>query len=127
MTKKRAFISFDYDHDEDLRNLLVGQAKNPDSPFDIADWSVKEPWPQLEWEQRCLEKIKRTDGTVVLVGEHTSRASGVLAEIRLAKQAGVPYFGIHGRSGKSCPAPAGLEKVYNWTWDNLKALIGGAR
>ena len=40
---KRAFISFDYDHDEDLRNLLVGQARNPDSPFQIADWSAKEP------------------------------------------------------------------------------------
>jgi len=26
MVIKRAFISFDYDHDEDLRNLLAGQA-----------------------------------------------------------------------------------------------------
>jgi len=37
---KRAFISFDFDHDEELRNALIGQAKNPDSPFNIADWSV---------------------------------------------------------------------------------------
>jgi len=36
------FISFDYDHDLDCKNLLVGQAKNPDSPFQIADWSVKD-------------------------------------------------------------------------------------
>jgi hypothetical protein len=41
--KKRVFISFDYDHDEDLRNLLIGQSRNPDSPFDMANWSVKEP------------------------------------------------------------------------------------
>jgi hypothetical protein len=40
---KRAFISFDFDHDEDLRNLLAGQAKHPDTPFDFANWSVKEP------------------------------------------------------------------------------------
>ncbi len=42
MAKTRVFISFDYDHDADLKTLLVGQAKNQDSPFEIADWSVKE-------------------------------------------------------------------------------------
>lgn len=43
MPTKRTFISFDFDHDEDLRNLLVGQAKNSDTPFNIQDFSVKEP------------------------------------------------------------------------------------
>lgn len=33
MAKTRTFISFDYDHDSDLKSLLVGQAKNDDSPF----------------------------------------------------------------------------------------------
>lgn len=28
MAAKRVFISFDYDHDEDLRNLLVGQVQH---------------------------------------------------------------------------------------------------
>jgi hypothetical protein len=51
MAKKRVFISFDFDHDEDLRNLLVGQARNPDSPFEIADWSVKEPLAG-NWKER---------------------------------------------------------------------------
>jgi integrase len=42
MALTSTFISFDYDHDEDLKTLLVGQAKNPDSPFWIADQSIKE-------------------------------------------------------------------------------------
>ena len=42
MNKKRSFISFDYDHDADLKNLLVGQARNSDSPFEITDLSIKE-------------------------------------------------------------------------------------
>lgn len=42
MAKKRTFISFDYDHDNDLKNLLIGQAKNSDSPFEIMDMSIKE-------------------------------------------------------------------------------------
>ncbi len=41
-SKVKVFISFDYDHDVDLKNLLVGQAKNEDSPFEITYMSVKE-------------------------------------------------------------------------------------
>ena len=48
---KRVFISFDFDHDEELRDALVGQARNPDSPFEIADWSVHEPFDD-NWRQR---------------------------------------------------------------------------
>lgn len=43
MAEVRVFTSFDYDHDEDLRNLLVGQSKHSESPFEMADWSAKEP------------------------------------------------------------------------------------
>jgi len=42
MAKKRVFISFDYDHDETLKTFLVGQSKHADSPFELADWSIKE-------------------------------------------------------------------------------------
>jgi len=54
MAKARVFTSFDFDHDEDLRNLLVGQAKLSDSPFELADWSVKEPMTG-DWR----EKVRR--------------------------------------------------------------------
>ena len=43
MAARRAFISFDYDHDEDIRVMLAGQAKNPATPFTMQNWSVKEP------------------------------------------------------------------------------------
>lgn len=52
---KKAFISFDYDHDSDLKNLLVGQAKNSDSPFEIADYSIKEPLTG-DWEKRSKKR-----------------------------------------------------------------------
>lgn len=125
--KRRAFISFDYDHDEDLRNLLVGQSKHEDSPFDISDWSVKEPIRSANWEAQVYEKIKKVDLAIIMVGQYTCTASGVLKEIGLVQYAGVPYFGLHGRKDKNCPVPSGLEKTYAWTWDNLKRLIRGDR
>src|SRR5258708_2764496 len=39
MAKQRAFISFDFEHDEDLRNLLAGQSLHNDTPFEIKDRS----------------------------------------------------------------------------------------
>jgi hypothetical protein len=46
------FISFDYDHDSDLKTLLVGQSKNADSPFEIVDASVKEHLTG-DWKQKA--------------------------------------------------------------------------
>lgn len=129
MAKKRAFISFDFDHDEDLRNLLVGQAKNPDSPFDIADWSVKEPLTG-NWKEKVRERIRKTDLTIVICGEWTHTASGVAEELRITREENKPYFLLWGRSDKTCTKPRSAldsDKIYKWTWDNLKQLIGGAR
>jgi hypothetical protein len=42
MAKTKVFISFDFDNDETLKDFLVGQSKLEDSPFELADWSIKE-------------------------------------------------------------------------------------
>lgn len=129
MAKTRVFISFDFDHDEDLRNLLVGQAKNPDSPFELADWSVKEAMSG-NWKEKARTRIRSVDQVLVICGEHTDTAAGVGAELQIAQEERKPYFLLWGRANKACKKPTNAkagDKIYNWTWDNLKALIGGSR
>jgi len=129
MAKTRVFTGFDFDHDEDLRNLLVGQSKNTDSPFELADWSVKEPMTG-DWKAKVRKRIKAVDQVIIICGQHTDTASGVSAELTIAKDEGKPYFLLYGRSGKTCKKPksaSSSDKMYKWTWDNLKDLIGGAR
>lgn len=129
MAKKRVFTSFDFDHDEDLRNLLVGQSKNEDSPFEMTDWSLKEPLIG-DWKRKVRDRIKRCDVVCVLCGEHTDTATGVSAELSIAQDEAVPYFLLRGRANKVCKRPSAArstDKMYDWTWDNLKKLIGGAR
>ncbi|MBE6070115.1 MAG: hypothetical protein E7211_20860 [Clostridium lundense] len=129
MSIRRTFISFDYDHDLDLKNLLVGQARYPDSPFEITDMSIKEPITS-NWKDNARRRIKGCDVVAVICGEYTNSATGVSAELKIAQEEGVPYFLLHGRAGKTCAKPTAArdsDKVYNWTWDNLKNLIGGAR
>lgn len=129
MAKTRMFTAFDFDHDEDLRNLLVGQSKKPDSPFEMADWSVKEAMTG-DWKAKVRTRIRKVDQVVVLCGEHTDMASGVSAELSIAQEEDKPYFLLWGRSSKTCKKPKSAkssDKIYKWTWDNLKDMIGGAR
>ena len=129
MAMKRAFISFDFDHDEDLRNLLAGQAKHPDSPFEIKDRSLKEPLTG-DWKEKVRRRMDNIDVVIVICGEYTHTAAGVAAGLTIARDAKKPYFLLRGRSDKSCTKPTSAlssDKIYSWTWDNLKALIGGAR
>jgi len=129
MTAKRAFISFDFDHDEDLRNLLVGQAKHPDTPFAIQDWSVKAPMTG-DWKAKVRARIRSTDLTIVICGAATHTAAGVATELAITREEAIPYFLLWGRSDKSCTKPTNAlasDKIYQWTWENLKSLIAGAR
>lgn len=129
MTRKRAFISFDYDHDLDLKNLLVGQARHPDTSFDIVDLSIKEVISR-DWKDKARTRIKGCDVVIVICGEYTNKATGVAAELSIAQDEMIPYFLLWGRDSKNCVKPTAAlttDKIYKWTWDNLKALIDGSR
>jgi hypothetical protein len=117
MPAKRAFISFDFDHDEDLRNLLAGQAKHPDSPFEIKDRSLKEPLTG-DWKDKVRRRMENIDVVIVICDESTHTATGVAAELSIAREAKRPYFLLWGRSGRTCTKPnTALEsdKIYEWT------------
>jgi hypothetical protein len=129
MAKKRVFISFDYDHDADAKMLLAGQAKHPDSPFDFTDGSVKDHLTG-DWKEKVRRRMDNVDVVIVLCGERTHTAAGVAAELSIARERGRPYFRVAASADKQCTRPNSAlpgDKVYRWTWDNLKALIGGAR
>src|SRR3954471_17418709 len=101
MAKKRVFISFDYDNDETLKTFLVGQSKHEDSPFELADWSIKEPI-NGDWKKKARSRIKATDVMVVICGLNTSSATGVSAELTIALEESVPYFLLKGYKDKTC-------------------------
>lgn len=128
-TKKRVFISFDIDHDEGTKIMLAGQAKLADSPFDFKDASIKEHLTG-DWKEKVGRRMDNIDVVIILCGEKTHTANGVAAELTIAKEKKVPYFLLKAYSNKTCTKPTSAtstDKVYSWTWDNLKALIGGAR
>ena len=48
VAKKPVFVSFDFDNDKNLKELLVGQSRNDDSPFEVIDHSLKEAAPERD-------------------------------------------------------------------------------
>ncbi|MGH4028704.1 TIR domain-containing protein [Actinomycetota bacterium Odt1-20B] len=125
---KRVFVSFDYDYDKALKDLLVGQARHPDSPFEIHDWSIKEASP--DWKDKARARIRRSDIVIVVCGEHTNTAVGVAIELSMAQEEGIAYFLLNGYSDKTGKKPGTAkptDKVYRWTWEHLKILVGGGR
>jgi hypothetical protein len=123
MTKKRVFISFDFENDRVLRDFMLGQARLPDSPFEVVDHSLKEAAPERNWEAKAKAAIARSDVVIVMVGRSTHRAQGVLKEIAMARAVGVQIVQVIGyKDGDYTPVP-NAGRLYAWNWPNLKKLL----
>ena len=126
MADPRAFISFDFDHDETQKLLFVGQSKNSKTPFSIQDWSAKSSMPQSKWEAIVKEKINKCNMVIVLSGKTMASASGVTKEIAIAKSQSVPVFGVYiGGANTTSNLPNGLarNRTISWNWANIADAI----
>jgi hypothetical protein len=123
MAKKRVFVSFDFDNDKVLKEFLIGQSKLPDSPFEVIDHSLKEAAPEKDWEDKARRAIKRSEIVIVMVGPSTYRASGVLKEVKIAREEEVRIIQVIGYKDGNYTAVANAGRLYSWNWENLKNLL----
>lgn len=126
MADPRAFISFDFDHNETSKNLFVGQSKNSKTPFSIEDWSSKSSLPQSQWEVLIKSKIGKCNMLIVLCGKTMTSATGVAKEIAMAKEKNVPVFGVYvDGANTTSNLPSGLQRnrTIAWDWDKIASAI----
>lgn len=126
MADPRAFVSFDFDHDDTQKVLFVGQAKNSKTPFSIQDWSAKSSMAQSKWEAIVKEKINKCNLVIVLSGKTMASATGVAKEIAMAKEQDVPVFGVYvGGANSSSNLPSGLQRnrTISWDWNKIASAI----
>jgi hypothetical protein len=119
----RIFISFAVE-DSRYRDLLKGQARNDESPFEFVDMSVKEPWDS-QWKTKCRTKIKGCDGVIALLSRNTWNADGARWEMKCANEEGVPMIGIHIHKDDKGAVPPELtgKKVIDWTWNGVAEFL----
>ena len=121
--KTRVFVSFDFDNDKVLKDFIIGQSKNPDSPFEVTDYSMKEAAPEKNWEEEAEKRIKRSEVILVVVGKNTHKASGVLKEVRMARENEKKMAQIIGRKDENYKRVPDAGQLYSWSWDNLTKIF----
>lgn len=124
MAKKRVFVSFNFDEDKTLKEFIIQQARNTDSPFSVIDHSLKEAAPERSWKDKARTAIKRSEIVLVMVGPKTHKAPGVLAEVKMAREEGVPIVQVIGYKNGDYTAVPNAGRLYRWNWENLKKLLG---
>ncbi|MBN4061222.1 TIR domain-containing protein [bacterium AH-315-I18] len=123
MVKTKIFVSFDFDNDRVLKEFIIGQSKLKDSPFEIVDLSLKEAVAEKDWPDKARRAISRSEMVIVLVGEKTYKAQGVLKEVKMARDLDKKIIQMIGyKTGDYTRVPdAGA--LYRWNWENLKKLL----
>lgn len=122
-TKKKVFVSFDFDNDRILKEFLIGQSKNADSPFEVTDVSLKEAAPEKDWEEKAKTRIGSADVVIVMVGPKTHKAPGVLKEVKFANALKKKVIQLIGYKDGNYTRVEGAGVLYAWNWENLKKLL----
>jgi hypothetical protein len=121
--KKKVFVSYDYDQDKALKDLLIGQAHNPQCPFEVTDGSLKEAGPEADWEEKAASRMRHADPVIILVGADTHLAPGVLKEVKLARKLDKKIVQLIGHKYSHHPRVKGGGILYRWTWKNLEKIL----
>jgi hypothetical protein len=119
----KVFVSFDFDNDQQLKHLLIGQTKRGDLPFSVVDESLKEAQPEPRWKEAARRAIRGSDLVVVLVGRSTHRARGVLAEVAMAREEGKPVVQLLSTRHERLTRVPGAGHALAWSHANLEKLF----
>ncbi len=111
----RAFISFEM---EDLwaRNFLVQHAKDKKNDIEFIDYSVQDPFDN-SWKTQCKERIGRSKGTIVLIGETTHKSEAVKWEIDETIRQSHSMFGIQINKEATHTIPTRIPSAHVIRWD----------
>ena len=123
MSHARVYVSFDIDHDRELYERLLTQARG--SGFCVSGESELVSSYDC-WAERARRRIREADEVIVICGEHSEASQGMSAEIRIAQEEKTPYFLLWGRGGAMCTKPIGAksaEGMYKWTREILEDQV----
>ncbi len=119
ITKPRIFIAFAIE-DKTIRDFLVEQAQNSNSPFEFIDFSVKEPY-ESAWKTKAKDRIRGVSGVIAVVSRNSLNSDGQLWELKCARELGKPIRGIWAYKVDRTKIPGLLTTT--WTWKNIKNWI----
>ena len=127
MTDVRVYVCFDLEHDRDLHDRLLGQAKGR-SAFAIVSRSEAGEMTKA-WTARVRGRITDADEVLVICGEYTDASPRVSAELEIARQEKKPYVLLWGRRESMCKKPRSAradDGMYVWTPATLEQQLASS-
>ena len=119
MARTKIFVSFEYETGHGLKEDLIAQARQSDSPFSVTDFSLQEREPESDWLDKAKQAIARCDVFVTLLSQNTHNAPGVLKEIDIARRLNKRRFQLRAHRHKWREMP-GAGRLVVWNWPNLQ-------
>lgn len=117
--KKTIFVAFPIE-DEDMRDLLRGQALNTNTPFEYIDMSVREAYDS-GWKDKVRTRIRRSHGVIALITKNSLTSMGQKWEIGCAKEEGKPILAMWPKTADRTALPGVSAKA--WSHPTIAAFI----
>ncbi len=115
------FVSFEFDKDKDLQDNFYEQAKQETS-HRIRDHSLHESYPDEAWKNKARNAVRRCDVVVVLIGQDTQNAPGVIVETDMARSFGKPIIQVRPQ-GRPYNGLTRLGEPIPWRWKSINAEL----
>ena len=115
------FVSFEFDKDNGLKNNFYEQARKY-TQHRIRNSSLKEAYPDDAWKNKARAAIRECDVVVVLIGQDTHNAQGVIVETDMARSFKKPIIQIRPR-GRSYNGLTRLDAPITWKWKTINAKL----
>jgi hypothetical protein len=102
----------------------VKQAELRASAPSIVDTSLRQSYPDSKWLRKAERAIGGSDIVIVIVGQDTHSAQGVLDEIKIANRLDKPIMQIRPQ-GKPYGKLEHAGHLYAWKWKTIDRAIFG--
>ena len=121
MATLNIFVSFEFDQDRDLQNNFYRQAEE-ETEHRIRDCSLHESYPDEAWRDKARNAIRPCDVVVVLIGEDTHNAPGVIVETDIARSLNKPIIQVRPQH-RPYSGLTRLDEPIPWRWRRINTEL----
>ena len=117
----KIFVSFEFDKDNNLKNSFFTQAKEH-TEHRIINCSLHGSYPNQVWKDKARAVVRECDVVVVLVGQDTHNAQGVIVETDMARSMNKIIFQVRPK-GRPYKGLTRLGEPIVWKWKNINKQL----
>lgn len=121
----RVYFAFEFERDGGRRGTIMGQSHR-ECAFNVEDKSLPHAVHNERWRREASRRIRESDVVVVLLGQDTHNAPGVMDEVNLARQWERPIVQLMPQ-GKNYGLVSDDIPVCRYKWPRINEMMRNPR